>query len=447
MPRSKNTTEIKNIAFHRYASNTSWLMAENLLRLVAGLLVGVYVARYLGPEKFGIYSYTIAFTALFSSIAKLGLDSIVVREIVNHPDRAVFILGTAFWLKLIGAALAIASILVTLNLMDTDKLTVIYIIIIAIGMLFQAFEVADFYFQAKVLSRYVSLCKLIQLFLSILLKIYGISVHSELLWFVIITMVDQLTLGISLLIAFRMRNIGSYLLKFDGYFAKSLLKESWPLIISGIGVMFYMRIDQIMIEKYIGHEAVGLFSAAVRLSETIYFIPTIICSSLFPALVAAKNLGGDEFSRKSAMLFELMTLLAITTAIPVTILSSWIINVTFGAHYAAASEVLQIHIWAGIFVFLGVAGGRWLIVEKLAIQSMYRTITGAFCNIGLNFLLIPKFGIIGAAYSTLISQFIASVGINALNPKTRKCFILQIKTIIFPCKNLISKIRIWNKMF
>lgn len=434
---------LKSVFMHqglrRYASNTSWLMAENLLRLVAGLLVGIYVARYLGPAQFGIYSYAVAFAALFSAIAKLGLDSIVVRELVKDQTRELLILGTAFWLKLIGAVLAIGNILTALSLMNTDRMTTIYIAIIATGMVFQSLEVVDFYFQSKVLSRYVSLCKLTQLILSTLLKIYGIMTQADLLWFVIITMLDQVSLGLSLFIAFRSRKIGSFLLKFDRLFAKSLLKESWPLIIAGIGVTLYMRIDQIMIEHYLGNEAVGIFSAAVRLSEAVYFIPTIICASVFPALVAAKQRCEQEFTRKSAMLFEFMTMLAVCAAIPVTLLSSWIINLTFGSNYAAASQVLQIHIWACIFVFLGVAGGRWLITETLAIQSMYRTLAGACCNIGLNLLLIPEFGIVGAAYSTLIAQFIASVGINALNPKTRKCFMLQVKSMVFPCKNMFTR--------
>lgn len=283
----------------RYATNTSWLMAENLLRLVAGLLVGIYVARYLGPAQFGIYSYALAFAALFSAVAKLGLDSIVVRELVKDQTRELWILGTAFWLKLIGAVLAIGSILTALSLMNTDRMTAIYIAIIATGMVFQSLEVVDFYFQSRVLSRYVSLCKLTQLILSTLLKIYGIMTQADLLWFVIITMLDQVTLGLSLFIAFRSRKTGNFLLKFDRLFAKSLLKESWPLIIAGIGVTLYMRIDQLMIEHYLGNEAVGIFSAAVRLSEAVYFIPTIICSSVFPALVAAKQRCEQEYTRKS----------------------------------------------------------------------------------------------------------------------------------------------------
>ncbi len=419
---------------YRYATNTLWLMGENLLRLVAALFVGIYVARYLGPEQFGLYSYALAFSALFSAIAKLGLDSIVVRELVKDQTKELLILGTAFWLRLIGSLFAIGGILVALSLTDTDKMTVIYIAIISTGMVFQSLEVVDFYFQSIVLSRYVSLCKLTQLILSALLKIYGIFIQADLLWFVTITMLDQILLGISLFIAFHSRKRGCFLLKFDSSLAKSLLKESWPIIVAGIGVTLYMRIDQIMIEHYLGNKAVGVFSVAVRLSEVVYFIPIIICSSVFPALVAAKKRCEQEYARKSGMLFEFMTLLGLCAAIPVTLLSSWIINLTFGNDYEAASHVLQIHIWACVFVFLGVASGRWMIIEKLAVHTMYRTLAGACCNIGLNLLLIPEFGIVGAAYSTLISQFIACIGINAVTQKSRACFFMQANSLFMPCR-------------
>lgn len=442
---SKISSALKHKEIRRYITNTTWMMAENLLRLVTGLFVGIYVARYLGPEEFGLYSYVVAFVALFSAIAKLGLDNIVVRELVKDKAQELSILGTAFWLKLIGALMAIASIFTILSLMNATKTTIIYTAIIATGMIFQSFEVIDFYFQSKVLSRYVSLCKLTQLLLSTLLKLYGIMYNSDLLWFVVITMLDQLSLGITLFVSFLLHKKDFFLFKFDAFIAKFLLKESWPLIVAGIGVILYMRIDQIMIEHYIGNKSVGFFSAAVRLSETVYFIPTIICSSIFPALVAAKERSEIEFTKKSAMLFEFMALLALCVAIPITILSPWLITLTFGEDYAAAAQVLQVHIWASIFVFLGVAGSRWLIVEKLAIQSMYRTIVGACCNIGLNLFLIPKYGIVGAAYSTLISQFIASIGINIFNPKTRSCFFLQIKSILSPCKNLLEHTRLFPK--
>ena len=170
------------------------MFAEQLLRMIAGLLVGIWVARYLGPEQFGVFSYAIAFASLFSSIAKLGLDGIVVRDLVKEPEQRDCYLGTAFWLKLMGAILMLGIVAISMQLTSSDHLTNLYILIIASGAIFQSFEVVDFYFQSKVLSKFVSICKMTQLFISSLLKLYFIFTGAELIYFVLITIVDQVTL-------------------------------------------------------------------------------------------------------------------------------------------------------------------------------------------------------------------------------------------------------------
>src|SRR4030067_2278792 len=158
--------------FRRYLFTTSWMFGEQVLRIIAGLFVGIYVARYLGPEQFGVYSYALAFVALFGAIAKLGLDSIVVRDLVNHPQEREVYLGTAFWLKLIGAILTMGLLAIAGQFTGNDATTKLYIFIIASGMIFQSFEWVVFYFQSKVLAKYVSIAKLIQLALSSVLKLY-----------------------------------------------------------------------------------------------------------------------------------------------------------------------------------------------------------------------------------------------------------------------------------
>ena len=162
--------------FRRYLANTSWMFAEQMLRMVAGLLVGIWVARHLGPAQFGVFSYVIAFTALFGSLAKLGLDSIVVRDLVREPTLRDSYLGTAFWLKLVGALFMLGTIGIVVKLTSSDAITKLYIFIIASGTIFQSFEVVDFYFQSKVLSKFVSICKLIQLLISSILKLYLIFI-------------------------------------------------------------------------------------------------------------------------------------------------------------------------------------------------------------------------------------------------------------------------------
>lgn len=268
---------LKNHAgFMRYFKNTSWMMAEQFLRIITGLLVGIWVARYLGPEQFGLFSYVLAFATIFGGIAKLGLDGILVRELVNYPEKRDVYLGTAFWLKVIGAFIVMGLMAAIVPFTSNDATTNLFIFIIATGLLFQSFEVVEFYFQSQVLAKIVSICKVIQLALSSIIKIYLVLTEAELIWFVLVTAFDALSLAISFFIAYQLRKNPFFYKSFDFNVAKQLLKNSWLLIFSAIVVMIYMRIDQIMIKEMLGEHEVGIYSAAVRLSEAFYFIPMLI---------------------------------------------------------------------------------------------------------------------------------------------------------------------------
>lgn len=394
--------------FRRYGANTAWMLSEQILRMIAGLLVGIWVTRYLGPEQFGVLSYVMAFTAIFAGIAKLGLDGIVVRDLVNAPEKRDAYLGTAFWLKVMGAFLAMIAIASATLFTSNDSTTNLYIFIIASTMIFQSFEVIDFYFQSKVLSKFVSISKMTQLFFSSLLKIYLVLSGADLFWFVLVSVFDQITLALSLLYAYRKQTLGNFYGYFDRAIAKQLLSNSWPLILSSLVVMIYMRIDQIMIKEILGMEEVGIYSAALRLSEIWYFIPMILANSLFPAIVNAKQVSIEFYHARLQKFYTLMVWMAIGIATPMTFLSDWLILFLYGEAYSDAGEVLMIHIWTGVFVFLGVAFGRYLTAENLNKKSFYRTFLGAITNVVLNFILIPKYGIYGAAIATLLAQFTAN---------------------------------------
>ena len=405
------------------------MFAEQILRLIAGLLVGVWVARYLGPEKFGVFSYAIAFATIFSSIAKLGLDGIVVRDLVREPNQRDLILGTSFWLKLGGAVVTLCIVAIAMHFTANHLTTNLYIFIIASGMTFQSFEVIDFYFQSKVLSKFVSLCKLSQLLLSSLMKIYLVLTGAELFWFVVVSLVDQATLAMSLYIAYRYQKLGSFYRKFDLKTARNLLKDSFPLIFSSLAIMIYMRIDQIMIKEMLGDREVGIYSAAVRLSEVWYFIPMLITRSLFPAIVNAKKVSKELYYMRLQRLYTFMVWMAIVIALPMTFLSDWLVTLLYGEAYRVAGQVLMINIWAGVFVFLGVASGRWFLSENLQKFSTMNTVMGAISNILLNLILIPKYGVYGAAISTLLSQSIAAYFMNLAFTKTRSNFFRMTNSI------------------
>jgi O-antigen/teichoic acid export membrane protein len=220
--------------------------------------------------------------------------------------------------------------------------------------------------------------------------------------------------------------------------AKDLLRNAWPLIFGSLVIMIYMRIDQIMIMKIIGEKEMGLFSAAVRLSEAWYFVPMIITNSLFPAVLNAKKTDETEYKKRMQHLFNLMFIISIGVAIPISVASPWLIDIFYGEAYQASAKILTLHVWTGVFVSLGVASSNWFLAENLQKFALWKTIAGAIINIVLNFLLIPRFGIVGAAFSTLACQMCASVFFNVLYKKSRPIFRMQMNAILL-YKNFARK--------
>lgn len=415
--------------FRRYFANTSWMFAEQVLRLVAGLLVGIWVARYLGPEQFGLFSYAIAFAAMFSSMAKLGLDGVVVRDLVNDPDKRDLYLGTAFWLKLSGAFLMLVVIALATQLTTNDRTTNIYIFIIASGSIFQSFEVIDFYFQSKVLSKFVSICKLTQLLLSSLLKIYFVLTDASLVSFVIVSLIDQITLAVTLYIAYRYQKLGGFYRSFDWNTGKALLKSSWPLLISGLVLMIQARVDQVMLKEMIGNAELGYYSSAMRLIEVFGFVPMIITSSLFPAIVNARKISIELYEKRLSYLYRAMMLLFLIVAVPIYIVGEEIIIFLFGDAFSPAGQIFSLMALRLLFTNYGVARGAYLMADNLIAYSMFTMMLGAVVNIALNYAWIPYYHSIGAIYATIASFFVTIFLIDIIYSRTRANCIAMIKSM------------------
>lgn len=406
-------TALKNHAgFIRYFKNTSWMMGEQFLRIIAGLFVGIWVARYLGPEQFGLFSYVLAFTAIFGGIAKLGLDGIMVRELVNHPEKRDTYLGTAFWLKILGAFIVMGLMAAIVPFTSNDATTNLFIFIIAAGLVFQSFEVVEFYFQSQVLAKIVSICKVIQLALSSIIKIYLVLTEAELFWFVLVTAFDALSLAVSYFIAYQLRKNPAFYKHFDLSIAKQLLKDSWPMIFTLLATMIYMKVDQIMINEMLGSREVGLYAAGVRIYEAWLIIPFTISISLLPAIVKRKSLDIAIYERDLSRLFAFVFWLSISVAILVTFTGDFIIALTFGQEYKESVMVLILIIWAGAFSALGSVTARYLTVENKARKLAFRMIVAMLLNVGLNLFLIPIYGIEGSAIATLISLIVANYFMN-----------------------------------
>ena len=421
----------KQSNFRKYFANTSWLLGERILRMGVSLFVGIYVARYLGPERFGLLSYANSFVGIFVALATLGLDEVVVRELVKTPEQREKILGTSFLLKLVGTLLMWAAILVAIPLTENDLQTNILIIIIAFGVFFQAFNVIDLSFQAEVKSKYVVHAQFIQLIVSSTIKIILIVNEAPLIWFASVYFLDAIVLALGLVFTYLHNSNKIFSWKWSYETSKHLLHDSWPLIFAGIVVSVYMKIDQIMIKEMLGAKEVGLYAAAVKLSEAWYFIPMAIASSLYPAIINARVYQKEVYYKKIQNLFDLMVWIAVSIALPTTFLSTLVVEFLYGKEYLGSSSVLIIHIWTGVFVFLGVASSKYLLAENFIKKTFYRTFIGALLNIIMNYYLIRIIGIQGAAISTLVSHFFAAYLYDIFDKDLRNMFIFKTKSLLF----------------
>ena len=415
--------------FKKYFVNTSWLFFERIIGMAVAFFVGVYVARYLGPANFGLLSYAGSFVGLFAGIATLGLDNIVVRELVKDEKKRDEILGTTFVLKVIGSVLVIGMLTIAIRFTNNDNFTNLLIFIIAIGTIFQSFNVIKFYFQSKVLSKYTVYAQVFSTILCAAIKLFLIYFNMGLIYFAIVTLLQSVILASGLIVMYTKQK--SSLLNWSINFglAQNLLKDSWPLMLSGIAISIYLKIDQVMIKNMLDTKAVGNYAVAVRLSEVWYFIPMAITSSVFPAIINAKKISEKLYYERLQKLYDLMVIFAISIIIPITFLSKFIIHLLFGQLYNPAASVLSIHIWALIFVALGTARSNWILPENLQRYSLIYLLIGAITNILLNLLLIPRFGINGAAYATLFSQILSSYFGACWFKKTRIAFFMQTKSI------------------
>jgi len=374
----KNKSELLKIV-----GNTGWLFADRLLRMGIGLYVGVWVARYLGVEKYGTFNYASAFVALFSAISTFGLPSLVIKTITGYPEDKETILGTAFWLQLGGGILALIITVLTIFLLKPDDPLMLNLVaILGSAGIFNSFNTIDLWFQSQVHSKYTVLAKNSAFIAIAFVQVILINLNASLMAFAWATLAECILGAIGLIIVYQNQGSSIKLWRWSLALAKKLLKESWPLILSGITILIYLKIDQIMLGLMINTTAVGLYSSAARVSELWYFIPTAIVSSVAPSIYKAKKDGNDSlYYRRITKLFKILNIIAISIALPMTFLSKPLILLLYGQEFIEAGTILAIHIWASLFVFMGVATSPWFIAEGLTNLSFRRTFLGALANV------------------------------------------------------------------
>lgn len=418
--------------------NIGWLSLDKALRMGVGLFVGVWIARYLGPEQFGLFSFATAFVGLFGAVAGLGLQGIVVRDIVRDPAGKEVILGTAAMLQLLGGLLAYGLILGTIFwLRPEDTLSKMLVAILGSMMLFKASDVAVYWFESQVTSKYTVWVQNGCFLLFAAIKVGFILNHAPLIAFAWATMAEALLVALLLFAMLGLRGPGLRQLQFTVARAKGLLKDSWPLLLSGMVLMVQARIDQIMLGQMVSDSEVAQYSVALRLIETAAFASMLLRSTFSPSIIEAKKLSEPLYLNRLIAFYKLNMLVAIVIALPIAIFSSPIIHLLFGPEYAPAAPILALMSLRLIFAHVGVPRGIYLLNENLMQYAAFTMIAGTFANISLNIVLIPLYGGMGATFASLISFSVTIFFIDIFYSRTRDNAKLMLKSSV----SFISLIR------
>ena len=393
----------------QFAGNVGWLFLDRVLRMGVGLLVGVWIARYLGPADFGLLNYALALTALFTAVAGMGLYDIVVRDIIGHPDRVGETLGTAMALQAVGGVVAfVFAVGSVIALRPDDPRSWLMTGLCAVALLGQCGDVVRAWFEARVQSRNVVWVANGVFVAMTLVRVVLIATDRPLAWFGLTVGIEAVLTTVALIVMFLREGRAEYAkarLQVSARRAWQMLHASWPLALSSVAIILNMKIDQVMLGQMIGDRPLGVFSAAVRLSEVWYFIPVAISASAFPFI--AREADPAAAARRWQQLYAAMLWLSVGAAVFTTLFGHWIVTTLYGPAFAPAAPVLAVHIWGGVNVALGLVWSRWIMLENRLRLVLMVQVIGAVLNIALNLVLIPRMGIMGAALATLGSYWIS----------------------------------------
>lgn len=398
----------------------AWLLAQRAVEAALALTVGVWTARYLGTGAFGVLQYAIAFVALFNPITNLGLNALLVRHLVQAPERAREVLGTAAALRFTAALASLAVAVAIMRVMRPESPVAIWFVaLLSLGTFFESLHVIEYWLHAQSAFREAAVARMIAVIVAASLRAWAILTGQDLRIFVAISAAEPFLIAAALALIYRGARNRPERWRLSSPIARELLSESWLLILSGVGATIYFKIDQVMIGEMLGAESVGVYAAAARLSEAGYFIPTLIATAAFPTLLRTRGADGREYRRLLQSGYDALAWLGIFVAIVLSLGSGPLIRTLYGPPFAEAAGVLAIHTWAAIFIFMRALLSKWLIAEKLLVFSVVTHIAGALTNVVLNLVMIPSLGIRGAAWATVLSYAVASYAALFFHAKTR----------------------------
>lgn len=422
-----------------YLRNSYWIMGEKIVGLGLAFIATVFVARHLGPETFGSFAYAVSLVALFGAAGHMGLQGLVVREIVKDPEARAETLGTVITLKLIGMSVGYVALLAYAAVYEGVGSTEFFLIAICgAALLFQPLDVIDFWFQAFLQAKYTAISRLVSQVAATGLKLSLVFVGSGVVYFATVQLLQAIVAAALLLFFFRYKSdlhLSSW--SFSWRRARELLNQGWLIYLGSIFAVIYLKVDQVMLRWLADTQEVGQYAVAAQLSQAWYFIPTAIVASFFPKLIELREQDEGLFKHRMQQLLDALFVIALSVSSIVTLIAPWVISLFFGSDYAASAPILVIHIWTAIFIFMRSAFSRWIIIENVLVFSLITQGLGAATNVAFNYFLIPLYGGIGAAYGTLFSFAMASFFALFFYQRTRGVFWQMAWAMLSPIRYLV----------
>ncbi len=404
---------------NRFIKNTGWIVGGKIFQMAISLLISTLTARYLGPDNFGLINYTNAYIAFFNSICLLGLNGIIIKEMVSNRNDEGEIIGTAITMRLFVSIFSMITLFFFFKeLNPNDPLIVKIAMLQSISLIFSSFDVINFWYQSKLQSKISTIIQSIAYVAMSIYRVIILFLQKDVTWFAFSVSLDSIVIAILLLISYNKNKDKNF--SFSFYWVKKLIKQSWPFILSEIMITIYGQMDKIMIGDMMDKTSVGLYSVAITVTGLWSFIPVAFIDSARPLIMEAKNYSQDVYTRRLKQLYAFIIWISFIYAFIMSLMSKYVLLILYGKQFLGAQNALIITVWYCAFSYLGAAKNIWIICEgKMKYETLF-TLIGAVSNVVLNFILIPIYGIIGAAIATLITQIITNFFVMFLFSETRE---------------------------
>lgn len=413
---------------NRVLNNAGWIIGCKIVQSLINLVIGVISARYLGPSNYGIISYVASVVAFALPIMQLGFRHTLVREIVHTPEREGKILGTALMFNIISSffcVLGSVSFVLLVNAGERD--TILVCALYSLSLVFQATDMIQYWFQAKLLSKYPSLAALGAYVVVALYKVYLLVTQKSVAWFALSHVLDFFLISAVLMIIYK--KIGQQRLGVDWKLGREMLSRSKYYILPSLMVMIFQHTDRIMIKLMMGEAETGFYAAALTCVGISGFVFSAVIDSARPVILEQKKGNRELYEKRMIQLYSIITAMCLAQSVVMTLLAKPIIQILYGSEFAPAAGMLCVAVWYITFSEYGSVRNIWILAEGKQKYLFGINVYGALANVALNLLLIPVWGAVGAAVASLITQFFTNVVIGFIFKPIRQNNYLLLKSL------------------